>query len=121
MHALEVALVLIRSPRCAIVCVFSHVAHESTFRDFELWNDTLIFIAMSSDSSAMPLRRSQFRPCIDLHEGKVKQIVGGTLDLQQAEAEAEASAQGALRTNFVSEYVLPLATVFQRRPTVHED
>ena len=32
-----------------------------------------------------------FRPCIDLHEGKVKQIVGGTL-----------SDAGA-RTNFVSE------------------
>ena len=34
-----------------------------------------------------------FRPCIDLHEGKVKQIVGGTL---------ESNASG-LRTNFVSE------------------
>jgi len=34
-----------------------------------------------------------FRPCIDLHEGKVKQIVGGTL--------GEAAAD--LRTNFVSE------------------
>jgi phosphoribosylformimino-5-aminoimidazole carboxamide ribotide isomerase len=34
-----------------------------------------------------------FRPCIDLHEGKVKQIVGGTL--------GEAPRQ--LRTNFVSE------------------
>jgi phosphoribosylformimino-5-aminoimidazole carboxamide ribotide isomerase len=33
-----------------------------------------------------------FRPCIDLHEGKVKQIVGGTLD-----------APDRLRTNFVSE------------------
>lgn len=33
-----------------------------------------------------------FRPCIDLHEGKVKQIVGGTL-----------GAPAALRTNFVSE------------------
>jgi phosphoribosylformimino-5-aminoimidazole carboxamide ribotide isomerase len=33
-----------------------------------------------------------FRPCIDLHEGKVKQIVGGTLN-----------APGDLRTNFVSE------------------
>ena len=32
-----------------------------------------------------------FRPCIDLHEGRVKQIVGSTLDT------------GALRTNFVSE------------------
>lgn len=34
-----------------------------------------------------------FRPCIDLHEGRVKQIVGGTLG-------ADA---GGLRTNFVSE------------------
>ena len=32
-----------------------------------------------------------FRPCIDLHEGKVKQIVGGTL------------GDADLRTNFVSE------------------
>src|SRR5476649_287883 len=31
-----------------------------------------------------------FRPCIDLHEGKVKQIVGGTL------------GAAALRTNFVA-------------------
>jgi len=34
-----------------------------------------------------------FRPCIDLHEGKVKQIVGGTLSEDPAQ----------LRTNFVSE------------------
>jgi phosphoribosylformimino-5-aminoimidazole carboxamide ribotide isomerase len=34
-----------------------------------------------------------FRPCIDLHEGKVKQIVGGTL----------AADTGALRTNYVSD------------------
>lgn len=33
-----------------------------------------------------------FRPCIDLHEGKVKQIVGGTLGTDP----------GQLRTNFVS-------------------
>src|SRR5258708_24151232 len=33
-----------------------------------------------------------FRPCIDLHEGKVKQIVGGTLGGDPAQ----------LRTNFVS-------------------
>src|SRR6185295_4801083 len=33
-----------------------------------------------------------FRPCIDLHEGRVKQIVGGTLS----------EGPGALRTNFVS-------------------
>ena len=35
-----------------------------------------------------------FRPCIDLHEGKVKQIVGGTLG----------EAPGRLQTNFVSEH-----------------
>jgi phosphoribosylformimino-5-aminoimidazole carboxamide ribotide isomerase len=34
-----------------------------------------------------------FRPCIDLHEGKVKQIVGGTLG----------AGPGRLETNFVSE------------------
>src|ERR1700688_54667 len=33
-----------------------------------------------------------FRPCIDLHEGKVKQIVGGTL-----------GEAGDLRNNFVSD------------------
>lgn len=34
-----------------------------------------------------------FRPCIDLHDGKVKQIVGGTLS----------DSGASLRTNFVSE------------------
>ena len=37
---------------------------------------------------------AEFRPCIDLHDGKVKQIVGSTLDLPD---------QSALRTNFISE------------------
>jgi phosphoribosylformimino-5-aminoimidazole carboxamide ribotide isomerase len=36
--------------------------------------------------------KEMFRPCIDLHEGKVKQIVGGTL-----------GEPSALRTNFVSD------------------
>ena len=36
--------------------------------------------------------RAEFRPCIDLHHGVVKQIVGGTLN----------DAGAALRTNFVS-------------------
>jgi len=36
---------------------------------------------------------TKFRPCIDLHEGRVKQIVGGTLD----------SSSAKLQTNFVSE------------------
>lgn len=35
---------------------------------------------------------TQFRPCIDLHQGQVKQIVGGSLNDQGAD------------TNFVSEY-----------------
>ena len=37
---------------------------------------------------------SRFRPCIDLHDGKVKQIVGSTLT----------DSGEALRTNFVSEH-----------------
>jgi len=40
------------------------------------------------------IRRTHFRPCIDLHEGRVKQIVGGTLD----------SAKETLKTNFVSDH-----------------
>ena len=39
-------------------------------------------------------RQAQFRPCIDLHDGKVKQIVGGTLE----------DSRGGLRTNFVAEH-----------------
>ena len=39
-------------------------------------------------------RQARFRPCIDLHDGKVKQIVGGTLE----------GAAGGLRTNFVAEH-----------------
>ncbi len=37
---------------------------------------------------------TQFRPCIDLHEGKVKQIVGGTLD----------AGEVSLQTNYVSDH-----------------
>ncbi|KAI1465009.1 Phosphoribosylformimino-5-aminoimidazole carboxamide ribotide isomerase [Daldinia caldariorum] len=37
---------------------------------------------------------TRFRPCIDLHAGQVKQIVGGTLDSTTAE----------LKTNFVSQH-----------------
>jgi phosphoribosylformimino-5-aminoimidazole carboxamide ribotide isomerase len=37
---------------------------------------------------------TRFRPCIDLHAGQVKQIVGGTLD----------STSGALQTNHVSQH-----------------
>jgi phosphoribosylformimino-5-aminoimidazole carboxamide ribotide isomerase len=44
-------------------------------------------------------RRSRFRPCIDLHHGQVKQIVGGTL---------RDDGDGDLKTNFVAECV-PLA------------
>jgi phosphoribosylformimino-5-aminoimidazole carboxamide ribotide isomerase len=40
--------------------------------------------------------KARFRPCIDLHDGKVKQIVGGTLNTDSGEA--------GLRTNFVSEH-----------------
>ena len=40
-------------------------------------------------------RRSLFRPCLDLHDGKVKQIVGGTLT----------DSGKTLATNFVSQYV----------------
>lgn len=44
-----------------------------------------------------PRRRSIFRPCIDLHDGQVKQIVGGTLS---------DTAPETLKTNFVAKSVL---------------
>jgi hypothetical protein len=59
-------------------------------------------------------RRSQFRPCIDLHQGVVKQIVGGTLDLGDAgegshaqarlqnSGEAGDAEQEGLKTNFIA-------------------
>ena len=46
-------------------------------------------VAMSSNTST---QRSQFRPCIDLHGGLVKQIVGGTLGTDDSK----------LKTNFVA-------------------
>ncbi|TDL29893.1 Phosphoribosylformimino-5-aminoimidazole carboxamide ribotide isomerase [Rickenella mellea] len=41
---------------------------------------------------SFPARRTLFRPCIDLHDGKVKQIVGGTLS----------DNASTVKTNFVS-------------------
>jgi phosphoribosylformimino-5-aminoimidazole carboxamide ribotide isomerase len=41
----------------------------------------------------MPWDMTRFRPCIDLHQGKVKQIVGGSLDVDGHR----------LKTNFVSD------------------
>jgi|EP01046_Picozoa_sp_COSAG06_P017085 hypothetical protein len=47
----------------------------------------------------MVRRREAFRPCIDLHDGAVKQIVGGTL---KDSTEGEGLAEGVVE-NFVSE------------------
>lgn len=44
---------------------------------------------------AQARRRSVFRPCIDLHNGEVKQIVGGTLHEDDA---------SRLKTNFIARY-----------------
>ncbi|CAM6089333.1 unnamed protein product [Calypogeia fissa] len=47
----------------------------------------------------------KFRPCIDIHKGKVKQIVGSTLsDLPDGEGSSDPSTKAAaLVTNFESE------------------
>lgn len=37
---------------------------------------------------------TRFRPCIDLHAGQVKQIVGGTLSIRESD----------LKTNYISQY-----------------
>lgn len=46
----------------------------------------------SSSQACKKARKSLFRPCIDLHEGVVKQIVGGTLT----------DTDSTLKTNFVA-------------------
>lgn len=53
-------------------------------------------ITMTRDKMADYKRRSRFKPCIDLHDGKVKQIVGGTLSDDNP---------GALETNFIARSV----------------
>lgn len=50
-----------------------------------------------------------FRPCIDLHEGKVKQIVGGSLSDDAA----------TLRTNFVSEKSAAWYAELYKRDNLH--
>ena len=51
------------------------------------------------------MAKAQFRPCIDLHDGKVKQIVGGTLS----------DSGDAPRTNFVAEHTPDyFAKMYQR-------
>ena len=46
----------------------------------------------ASDTNASAMTR--FRPCIDLHAGQVKQIVGGTLSIQESD----------LKTNYISKH-----------------
>ncbi|KII95206.1 hypothetical protein PLICRDRAFT_128770 [Plicaturopsis crispa FD-325 SS-3] len=60
-----------------------------------------------SQALASPSRRSLFRPCIDLHDGKVKQIVGGTLS---------DATPDTLKTNFVaSESPAEFARLYRRK------
>jgi len=56
--------------------------------------------AVVAASAAAAPSAVRFRPCIDIHKGKVKQIVGSSLkDLP----EAGAAGAGELKTNFVSD------------------
>lgn len=57
------------------------------------------YVFFTPSISMVLKRRSVFRPCIDLHNGQVKQIVGGTLS---------DDAPDALKTNFVSRLVLAM-------------
>jgi phosphoribosylformimino-5-aminoimidazole carboxamide ribotide isomerase len=55
----------------------------------------------------MPLRNNPFRPCIDIHDGAVKQIVGGSLNDKSA-IENFVSDRGAKYfANLYKEYNLP--------------
>lgn len=49
---------------------------------------------ITQSTSQRIIKMTRFRPCIDLHAGSVKQIVGGTLSTTSSE----------LKTNFTSEH-----------------
>lgn len=51
-------------------------------------------IIHTSGGWASTTKMTRFRPCIDIHAGQVKQIVGGTLD----------SSSTALQTNYISQH-----------------
>jgi phosphoribosylformimino-5-aminoimidazole carboxamide ribotide isomerase len=61
-------------------------ASEKAVPKLELWNQI---------TSYLKNKKMRFRPCIDLHNGKVKQIVGSTLS---------DSDSATLRTNFSSQF-----------------
>jgi phosphoribosylformimino-5-aminoimidazole carboxamide ribotide isomerase len=74
---------------------------------------SLLFSSLSSPLPSHPLmaskRKSLFRPCIDLHQGVVKQIVGASLrdndeakERALASSSASASDSTSLKTNFTS-------------------
>lgn len=54
---------------------------EAYYRERQL-PDKAASLSLSNASLKTQRRVSLFRPCIDIHEGQVKQIVGGTLDDQ---------------------------------------
>lgn len=56
-----------------------------------------------------------FRPCIDLHAGSVKQIVGGTL-LSSTDASVAAAA---LKTNFTSEHPASYFALLYKKHALH--
>ncbi|SNX87976.1 probable bifunctional protein related to glutathione S-transferase/ probable histidinol dehydrogenase [Melanopsichium pennsylvanicum] len=70
------------------------VAKEAPSQDQESssWLEAFFGSQQKSKQKQKEQRKSVFRPCIDLHEGVVKQIVGGTLT----------DSDSTLRTNFVS-------------------
>jgi len=86
---------------------FFHGAFCSNPRQIDQRDTAAIRAAhqIALNSSALTLVWHMFRPCIDLHEGKVKQIVGGTLETQG----------GSLRTNFVSDRPAPWFAELYRR------
>lgn len=57
-------------------------------------------VSCATSSSGQCVR---FRPCIDIHQGKVKQIVGSTLKDLPSTSGSDASGAAQLQTNFVSD------------------
>ncbi|KAG6604348.1 1-(5-phosphoribosyl)-5-[(5-phosphoribosylamino)methylideneamino] imidazole-4-carboxamide isomerase, partial [Cucurbita argyrosperma subsp. sororia] len=95
LHWIEMKFQSLCSTRSSSLCAFLGVSSSSNYGAMKL-GIIRATTSLSFRSSRMTVCAVSFRPCIDIHKGKVKQIVGSTL----RDSEQEGST---LLTNFESD------------------
>lgn len=80
--------------RCSKRAAFQAALSKEGYGGKQDWLAHFFSGSLSVDALQPNKRKSVFRPCIDLHEGVVKQIVGGTL--------TDETDSATLKTNFVA-------------------